>query len=146
MSFIPDCRNDSVYNQKFVDKDDDIFLQGYDYAVEQIINLLGYNLDIYEEELTEVCPEDHEIEEDEAFATREDLFNIVDENKEILCAIVKDWLETTRNETITSMIDATPEEHFQEVRNEVLTLHPELKEELYDTRQYVVTGKKEFKD
>lgn len=144
MSIFPDCRNDSVYNQEFLERDDDIFLQGFDYAVDQIILLLADNLDVYENELTELCPEDHEIEEDEAFTTREDLYPIVQENKDILCAIIKDWLEQARNEAITSMIDAIPQEKFDKIKKEVLELYPDLKTELYDTRKFLVTGKKEF--
>lgn len=142
MTFIPDTRNDSTYNEKFLNDGDDAFVQGFDFAIDTMINLFGNNLDVYEEELTELCPEGHEKEWDEAFAKREDLYEIVEDNKEILCAIIKDWAEEERDSIITSCIDGMDEEEYEMIKENVLQQKPELKTELYDTRKFAVTGKK----
>lgn len=142
MTFIPDTRNDSLYNERFLNDGDDAFVQGFDFAIDTMINLFGHNLDTYQQELTELCPEGHEKEWDEAFAKREDLYEIVEDNKEILCAIIKDWAEKERDSVITSCIDGMDEEEYELIKNEVLSARPELKKELYDTRKFAVTGQK----
>ena len=139
----PDCRNDDVYNERFLEDRDEQFIQGFDLVFSEVINLIADNLDSYDQELTELCPEGYEPEEDEAFSKREDLYEILEDNKEIICAIIKDWLENVRNEVITSSIDDYSEETFDFIKDEVMIRNPELKEKLYDTRKYMVTGKKE---
>lgn len=143
MSLFPDCRNDDVYNENFLAEMDDQFVYGFDCALDAIINLFANNLDTYEEELTELCPEGYEKEEDEAFATRKDLYEIIENDKEIICAIIKDWLEMERNEVITSCIDGYDDDSYGALKVEALKRHPELKDKLYDTRKFMVTGKKE---
>lgn len=146
MSFIPDTRNDSNYNEDFLNADDNNFVQGYDCAVDTIVNLLAGNLDTYQQELTELCPADHIPEYDEAFATRTDLYEIVTANKEILCAIIKDWMEMERDEIITSFIDNMDDKEYEMIKENVLKRNAvsENPKEYYDTRKYAVTGKKEF--
>lgn len=142
MTFIPDTRNDSDYNERFLNDGDDSFVQGFDFALEQIVNLFANNLDVYEGELTELCPEGHTIEPDEAFAKREDLYEIIKDNKEIICAVVEDWSERERDGLITSFIDGMDDEEYKMIKESVLQERPELKRELYDTRKFAVTGKK----
>lgn len=132
---LPDCRNDETYNERFLEDRDEQYVSGFDTAVDSIITLFADNLDVYENELTELCPEGYTPEYDECFAKRKDLYNIVVENKEILCAIIKDWLESERNEIITSCIDSMEDEVYDKIKEEVLTRQPELREKLYDTRK-----------
>ena len=101
MSLIPDCRHDDTYNEDFLNKSDKAFIQGMDYALEQIKNLFLGNLDVYEDELTETLPEGEEKGDDEAFASREDLYEILQDNTEILAAVIWNWHEKERNEMIT---------------------------------------------
>lgn len=142
MTFIPDTRNDCYYNERFLNDGDDAFVQGFDFAIEQMVNLFAGNLDVYEQELTELCPEGHEKEADEAFATRTDLYDILETDKEIICAVVKDWAEKERDSVITSCIDSMDDEEYELIKNEVLSARPELKKELYDTRKFAVTSQK----
>ena len=142
MSLFPDVRNDSDYNEKFLNESDDAFIQGFDLALENVINLFADNLDVYEDELTELCPEGHTIEPDEAFAKREDLYEIIKDNKEIICAVIKDWMENERNSTVTSLLDNMDDEEYEMIKESVLQERPDLKRELYDTRKFIVTGKK----
>lgn len=138
MSFIPDTRNDDYYNEDFLDKISKSCLVGYDFALDQIINLIGGNLDIYSDDLNELCPEDHEIEEDEAYSKRDDLYEILEDNKEIICAIIKDWMERNRDELVTSMIDGMDDEEYEGIKAEALKSG----KEYYDTKHYAMTGEK----
>lgn len=142
MSLFPDVRNDSDYNEKFLNESDDAFIQGFDFALENVINLFENNLEVYKDELTELCPEGHTVEPDEAFAKREDLHKIIEENKGILCAVIEDWLEKARNSAVTTLIDIMDEEEYEMIKESVLQERPDLKRELYDTRTYLTTGKK----
>lgn len=142
MTFIPDTRNDCYYNERFLNDGDDAFVQGFDFAIEQMVNLFAGNLDVYKQELTELCPEGHEKEADEAFATRTDLYDILETDKEIVCAVVKDWAEKQRDDVITACIDSMDDEEYELIKNEVLSARPELKKELYDTRKFAVTSQK----
>jgi hypothetical protein len=143
MSLFPDVRNDDTYNDHFLEDRDEQFLAGYDMAYDEIINLIANNLDTYEGELNELCPDGYEMDEDEAFSKREDLYQILEENREILCAVIKDWLEMSRNELVTSMIDDMDESVYETVKKDVLERQPELRDKLYDTRKFMVTGKRE---
>lgn len=135
MSLIPDVRNDDTYNDQFLDEKDENFVAGYDTAFEEIITLFADNLSTYEGELTELCPEGYTPESDEAFSKREDLYSIVEDNKEILCAIIKDWLEAQRDEIVTSMIDSYDADYYGELKAEAVKRNPELEKVLYDTRK-----------
>lgn len=138
MTFIPDTRNDDAYNQDFLNNIDKSFIRGYDYALETICNLFSGNLDVYSDELNEVCPEDHTIEEDEVFSKRDDLYEILEENNEIISAIIKNWLESSRDEIITSFIDSMDDKEYEELKAKAINSG----KEYYDTRHYAVTGEK----
>lgn len=141
MSMFPDCRHDDTYNEDFLNSSDKAFVQGMDYAIEQIKNLFLGNLDVYENELSETLSEGEEKGEDEAFASREDLFEILQENTEILTAIIQNWHEMERNEMITSMLDEYDDDEYQKLRDEGRKAHPE--KEYYDSRKFIATGRKE---
>ena len=140
MSLIPDCRHDDTYNEDFLNKSDKAFIQGMDYALEQIKNLFLGNLDVYEDELTETLPEGEEKGDDEAFASREDLYEVLQDNTEILAAVIWNWHEKERNEMITSMLDDYDDDDYQKLREEGKASHPE--KEYYDSRKFMVTGEK----
>lgn len=92
---VPDCRTDEYYNEKYLNDEDKRFLKGYDWAVENALNLLN-NTDTYDE-----------------------LDDILDPNKaivnvdkhEIFRSALADWLEGERDMLITSMIDGMGEEY-----------------------------------
>lgn len=94
---VPNCREDDTYNEKYLNDEDKRFLKGYDWAVENALNLLN-NTDTYDE-----------------------LDDILDPNKaivnvdkhEILRDALADWLEGERDMLITSMIDNMDNEEYE---------------------------------
>lgn len=103
MTYIPDCRSDEYYNQKYLDADDGKFLAGYDWAVDQAINLFD-NLEVF--------PEAEELLEDNDAVIREG-------KKETMKEALKDWLEMERDELITSMIDNMDEDRYERIKKKV---------------------------
>lgn len=93
----PDCRTDKHYNQKFLVEEDKQFVAGYDWAVEQILNLLEANMDVYEHEF--------DIEGEDI-----NLVRFLENHKavhKVLAECADHWMEMERNELITSMLDNT---------------------------------------
>jgi len=153
MSTFPDCRNDDYYNEDFLVRKDSDFVQGFDWAAEAVDNLFN-NLETMTDEsdhlekfLTEPIPE--HMQEDYTME-----FKFPEPKKEerkvktygdyirykILC-----WLESERNELITSAIDGMDENLYQAIRNKVLRDNQKKKnpKEYYNTRKYLCTGAKE---
>lgn len=128
---------DENYNEDFLNGSDKDYIQGYDVCFDAIISLIASNLDVYEGELTELCPEGYTPEEDECFTTREDLYEIMVENKEIICAIIKDWLEMTRDEIITSLIDSMDDKEYESLKAKAIeeNKNKENPKEYHDTRK-----------
>ena len=92
---VPDCRTDEYYNEKYLEGSNKDFVRGYDWAVEQALNLLN-NADVY--------PEFAELlEKNKA---------VVGVDKEIIFhEALEDWMESQRDMLITSMIDGMGEEY-----------------------------------
>ena len=148
MSMFPDCRHDDFYNEDFLNKNDAGFLRGFDYALEIICNLIQNNLNAYENELTEVLEEGAVAPSDEVFSTREDLYDILSENADLVSSIITHWHESERDEIITLMIDNMDDDEYNQIRNKVLDANEKLiesdKKEYFDTRKFACTGKKVF--
>lgn len=101
MSRIPNIRTDKNYNEKYLDQAGKDFLAGFDAAVAEILHLQG-NLDVYAaDNLT--C---HLLLENEKMS------------KELFEAI-KDWLEMSRNEIGTSLIDALDDQVYQDNKKKI---------------------------
>jgi len=90
MSYIPDCRTDEIYNEERLTGRDKDFVAGYDWAVDQILNLFEGN--------TNVFPRLEDILDENTAIVNEDKESIVKES-------IEQWAEMQRNELITSMID-----------------------------------------
>lgn len=89
MTYIPNCREDEYYHESNLNDKNKLFVEGYDWAVERIMNLFD-NLDVYPE--LNMILDDHTA--------------IVKEGKaDIAKGCVEDWAEMSRNELITSMIE-----------------------------------------
>lgn len=89
MSYIPNCREDEYYHESNLNDENKKFVEGYDWAVKQMLNLFS-NLDVYPE--LNMLLDDHTA--------------IVKEGKaDIAKGCVEDWAEMGRNELITSMIE-----------------------------------------
>ena len=129
-TILPDCRNDDVYNEDFLVHDDKKVVVGMDYAFEQIKNLFN-NLDVYGKELA-------------AAYTPCNLWKVLEDNSELILKIMTDWYESERNETITAMIDNMDEDVYRDNRTRTMNYHTD--KEFYDTRKYMITGKKEPSD
>ena len=57
------------------------------------------------------------------------------------------WIESERDELITSMLDNMDEDIYEALRNKVLKENKEKDQpkEYYDSRKFMITGKKEFR-
>lgn len=97
MSYIPDCRTDKYYNEKYLNDRDSLFLRGYDYAVEQMKNMCS-NIEVFPP-----------------------LMGIVHcrAEEETLEECIDMWAEMCRNEMITSMLDGMDEHEYEDIRRKV---------------------------
>lgn len=130
MSYIPDCRNDENYNEKYLNNFDKEFVRGYDWCVEMSVDNFFDNLDIYfgddshimhllNEELPENMREEYEIErtfaDDDNKVEKRDVKTYVD----LLRSKILDYIEMERDELITSMIDNMDEQEYAEIKAKV---------------------------
>lgn len=127
MSMFADARNDDVYNQDFVCDTDKEFLRGYDFAMEQVLNMLRdlYNYMTRNELL-------------EALIDKEDVEKMLSEKAE-------EYLEGERDMLVTSMIDSLDKEEYDVLKKKALKQN-EGKKEYYDTIHYAFTGEKRFRE
>ena len=154
MSFIPDCRNDECYNEDFLTDKDKAEVCGYDWCAEMVVDNFFNNLDVYFEDDDDVMlflnkehPEDERYEEEVEFRFIEGL----SEKREIktfadlIRSKLLEWIESDRNEMITSMIEGMDEDVYKAIRAKVLEENDKSDnpKEYYNTQKYVVTGKKE---
>ena len=112
---MPDCRNDEVYNVKNLNKADKEFVDGYDWATEEVVdNFFDNNMaelqdeethlgHILCEELPESLQEEYEMEF--TFGDRESETRQAKTYADLIRFKILEWLEMGRNELITSMID-----------------------------------------
>ena len=130
MSYIPDCRNDENYNEKYLNNFNKEFVRGYDWCVEMSVDNFFDNLDIYfgddshimhllNEELPENMREEYEIErtfaDENARVEKRDVKTYVD----LLRSKILDYIEMERDELITSMIDNMDEQEYSEIKAKV---------------------------
>jgi hypothetical protein len=101
MSYFPDCRTDEYYNEKYLIQADKEVIRGYDWCVEQVMCAFA-NIDewTFRDEL-DVRPSD------------------VVKAVEAMEPWFKRWLESDRNELITSMLDDMDEEEYKKRKQEV---------------------------
>lgn len=103
MSYIPDCRTDENYNEKYLNAKNKEFLAGYDCAVEQITTLFS-NLDAY--------PDLEELLDDHKAVIKDGKADIAQE-------AIEEWMESQRDELITSMIDNMSEKEYGAIKEKV---------------------------
>lgn len=129
MSYIPDCRSDENYNEKYLNEKDFQFVRGYDWAVEQVIDNFFDNLEVtesdyliamMEEPLPEELVQEYEVpttfngDESQEYETR-----TAKTYGDLLRLNILRWAECGRDELITSMIDAMTEEEYQAIKEKV---------------------------
>ena len=103
MSYIPDCRTDENYNEKYLVGENKAFIMGFDHAVETVINLL-YNLDVY--------PDLEELLDDKKAIMVDGKVGIVRES-------IDHWCEMERDTVITGLLDGMDEEEYRKVKEQV---------------------------
>ena len=104
MSYIPDCRTDENYNEKYLVGNNKMFIAGFDYAVETILNLFDGNLDVY--------PKLEELLDDKKAIIADGKVALVKES-------IDHWAEMQRDEMITGMIDGMDEDEYKKIKAEV---------------------------
>lgn len=121
MSYIPDCRTDEFYNEKYLNRKDKEFVSGYDWAVEQTVDNFFDNLNMLENNELEPLL-NKEIECDETYEMTWAHGNREDEKREIktfaeyLRFKILEWCEMERDELITSMIDHMDEAEYKAIK------------------------------
>ncbi len=151
----PDCRNDENYNEDFLNGVDKEFVAGYDWCTEQAVDNFFDNLDVYfsddsslikafNEELPEVMQSEEEIEW--TFGNREPEVRKIRTFGDLFRFYLHEWIESERDELITSMIDNMDDDLYKAIKHKVLVENENKsesdKKEYYDTRKYACTGKK----
>lgn len=128
MSYL-NCRTDEYYNQKYLDKNDKSFLDGFDWAMENAVdnffdNNFGdedcddsYISHIMKEEVPKYMKEDYEMEF--SFGDRPVEERTVQTYADYVRMLILEWIEIERNELITSMIDGYDEEKYDRIKAEV---------------------------
>lgn len=112
MSYIPDCRTDEVYNEKNLNEDDKQFVKGFDWCVESAADCFFDNLDVYfgddshlmhvlNEELPQGLKGKYEVYLGSGATDTRDITTYGD----LLRARMLEFIESERDELITSMID-----------------------------------------
>lgn len=150
----PDCRVDDCYNEDFLNEKDRAEVYGYDWCAEEVVDNFFYNLDVYFDDdsylmhiLNEEMPENMQDEEEVefTFGDRGTETRQIKTYGDLLRSKLLDWIESERDEMITSMIDNMDEEEYKANREKVLKENYESDnpKEYYDSRKFAVTGKKE---
>ena len=129
MSYIPDCRSDENYNEKYLNEKDFQFVRGYDWAVEQVIDNFFDNLEvtesdrlmmIMEEPLPEILVQEYEVpttfngDESQEYETR-----TAKTYGDLLRMNLLKWAECGRDELVTSRIDGMTDEEYQAIKEKV---------------------------
>ena len=119
MSYIPNCREDDTYNEKYLTDNNAAYVAGFDWAVAELNNAaenyeaLGSNI----EDISESSKVQYEWVMQEL--TGEDLYWILSNRPDLrnwLWNLLNNWVELGRDELITSMIDDMSESEYAEVK------------------------------
>lgn len=120
MSYIPDCRRDEFYNQRFLSGDNKAFIDGFDWCAENAVdNFFSNNYDyddgteiahFLNQKVPECLREEYTMEY--TFGDRPDEERTVETYADLLRFELLHWMESCRNEMITSMIDNMSDEEY----------------------------------
>ena len=134
---LPDCRNDDSYNKDFLNKEYKSYLDGMDQVSDAVEDLFENNILKYYNVLTTVS-------DDEEFKhlnpTRDDLWEVLIENRKLIVYMIKDWLENQRNGTIVAMTEHMDINEYENLREKAFKDNPD--KEYYDTVHYLITNEK----
>lgn len=112
MSYIPDCREDEYYNEKYLQGADADFVAGYDYATMVGVNPIFANCEIFdnyadEEENTD-AEDNIDYRELSKDITPNNLFKVFRARKDLaehLQECINNYIEIERDKMVMSMID-----------------------------------------
>lgn len=128
MSYIPDCRRDEYYNQKYLREKDAEFVRGFDWCCENAVDVFfdnmedffgidSYLMHILKEEIPEQDHEEYEWTNsfDERIVEKRTVKTYLD----AIRAHLIDWVEMHRDELITSMIDSMDDDEYNKIKEKV---------------------------
>ena len=110
MSYIPDCRTDECYNQKYLNEKDKDYIGGYDYCVDPTVSTFFDNLDFMDGEVQAIF--EKEVRKDlqkEGIRTVGDYVRIK----------LFEWIEMERDELRTAMIDEMNDDEYDAIKEKV---------------------------
>ena len=114
MSYIPDCRSDEFYNYDKLNEKDKSEIDGYDYAVEEVIDCLFDNPEFFEDDVIErffAQKWDFGIAYEMTSTFRKETENRkVETYGDYVRYKILEWAEMHRDEIITSFIDSYGQE------------------------------------
>lgn len=121
MSYIPDCRNDEAYNQKYLNQRDKDEIFGYDWCTEMVVDMFFDNLELIDNDyvvhLLETELPEYEREEYDWIPTidkdREPEKREVRTIADLIRSTLLDYIESSRDEVITSMIDNMDDDEYE---------------------------------
>lgn len=131
MTYIPDGRTDENYNQKYLNELDKEFLRGFDWCLEMVVDNFfdnhfdGASDDYLEMALREQVPEGlrEEYEVEYTFYSdcdgKKSEMRTVDNYADLLRMQILEWVEMSRNELITGMIDGMDDAEYQKIKEQV---------------------------
>lgn len=127
MSYIPNCREDENYNQKYLTGDDKEFVRGYDWCTEKVVDNFFDNFDsvdsdylatYLEREVPDYMQVEYQMEDSfphpgyEAGLESRRVKTYLDYIRYKLLL----WVENSRDELITSMIDSMSDEEYEKAK------------------------------
>lgn len=127
MSYIPDCRRDEYYNQKYLNEKDAEFVRGFDWCAENAMDVFFDNIEEFfgiDSYIMHILKEEIPEDEHEEYIQ----INSFDEHEEkrtvktyldAIRAHLIDWVESNRDELITSMIDGMDEDEYKAIKEKV---------------------------
>lgn len=109
MSYIPDCRTDNNYNEKYLNEKDREYLEGFDWCVKTVLESFTDNMNIYKDEF-------------DINGVALNLAWFLENNQEVaekLKECMVHFSEMERNTLITAMIEGMDEEEYKEIKARV---------------------------
>ena len=126
MSYIPDCRRDEYYNQKYLNEKDSDFIRGFDWCADNAMDVFFDNIEDFfgvDSYIMHILKE--EIPEDEHDEYVQITFGGNEEPRTIktyldaIRAHIIEFVESNRDELITCMIDSMDEDEYKRIKDKI---------------------------
>ena len=126
MSYLPDCRSNENYNDKYLNERDKAEVNGYDWCTEQVVDCFFDNLDLCESDhLTHILSEEIREDEHKEYEWEYTTSDAPSEKRtiktygDLLRSMLLEYIEAERNERIVSMIDSMDEDEYAAIKEKV---------------------------